>query len=260
MENILEIKDLHTYFYKEDSVVKAVKGLNLSVRKGEVLGLVGESGCGKTITAYSVMRLIEPPGKIIKGEIIFKGKDLLKLPLSEMRKIRGGEISLIFQEPKAALNPLYTIGFQMDEMIKIHRKDLTKGERHSLIIEFLKKVGVVQPIEKIKDYPHTLSGGQAQRVIIATMLLCNVSLLIADEPTSNLDVTIQAQVVDLFMQLKQDTKFTLIFITHNLALCSQVADRVAVMHKGGIVEIGPTCEIFKKPSHAYTKMLLSSVL
>jgi len=259
MENILEIKNLHTYFYTEDSVIKAVEGVNFSVEKGEVLGLVGESACGKTITAHSVMRIIQPPGKIVQGQILFEGKDLLKLSADKMRKIRGGEISIIFQEPTMALNPLYTVEFQIAEAIKAHRKDISKSQARSLIAELLKKVGISHPEMRMKDYPHNLSGGQAQRAMIAMAISSNPKLLIADEPTTNLDVTIQAQIMDLFMKLKEGSGFTLILITHNLALCSQIADRIAIMYAGRIVELASLEEIFNDPLHPYTKALFSSI-
>jgi len=259
MENILEIKNLHTYFYTEDLIIKAVEGLSLSVKKGEVLGLVGESACGKTVTAHSVMRLIQPPGKIVKGQILFEGEDLLKLSQDNMRRLRGKTISIIFQEPWAALNPLYTIGFQIVETIKIHKNDITKRKLRHLALELLRKVGISQPEMRIKDYPHNLSGGQAQRGMIAMALSCSPKLLIADEPTSSLDVTIQAQIMDLFAQLIQEAKFTLILITHNLALCSQIANRVAIMYAGKIVELATIEEIFACPLHPYTQALFSSI-
>lgn len=257
--NILEIKNLHTYFYSEDSTIKAVEGLNLSVRKGEVLGLVGESACGKTVTAHSIMRLIQSPGNIVKGEIYFNGRDLLKLSANEMRKLRGCEISMIFQEPLAALNPLYTVGFQIGEMVKTYRKNIVRQELQPLVFKLLKKVGISESKVRVKDYPCNLSGGQAQRVMIAMAISCNPKLLIADEPTTALDVTIQAQIIDLFLQLKKETQFTLIFITHNLALCSQIADRLAVMYAGRIIELASREEIFNSPLHPYTKALFSSM-
>lgn len=259
MEDILEIKNLHTYFYTEDSVVKAVEGLNLSIDKGEALGLVGESACGKTVTAYSVMNLIQPPGKITKGEIIFEGKDLIKASDKEMQKIRGKKIALVFQEPSMALNPLYTIGFQIGEAIRFHSSGLSKLEQKKRVLTLLRKVGIPQAELRIKDYPHNLSGGQAQRAVIAMALACNPKLIIADEPTTSLDVTIQAQIMDLFLKLKTEEDFTFILITHNLALCSEVVDRIAIMYAGRIVELGPTKEIFRQPLHPYTKALFASI-
>lgn len=259
MDAILEIKNLHTYFYSQNSVGKAVEGLNLLVERNEVLGLVGESACGKTVTAYSVMKLIQPPGKIVEGEIIFDGIDLLKLSPEQMRRIRGNKIAMIFQEPKASLNPLYTVGFQVAEAIKTHKKGLSKEEVNRLVLELFKKVGIPQPEIRVKDYPHNLSGGQAQRVMIAMGICCNPQILIADEPTTALDVTIQAQIMDLFAQLKQDKQFTLILITHNLALCSQIADRIAIMYAGRIVELATKEEIFSDPLHPYTQALFASI-
>jgi len=258
-DNILEIKNLHTYFHTENSIIKAVEGLNFSVKKGEVLGLVGESACGKTVTAHSIIRLVQDPGKIVDGEIIFEGKNLLKASSNTIRRLRGKKISMIFQEPLAALHPLYTVGFQIAEAIKIHQKGVTKSQLQSQILELLKKVGISNPEIKIKDYLHNLSGGQAQRVMIAIAISCNPALLIADEPTTALDVTIQAQIMDLFMQLKKETDFTLILITHNLALCSEITDRTAIMYAGRIVELAKTKEILNNPLHPYTKALFSSL-
>tara|TARA_Y100000031_G_C8233607_1_gene392111 strand:- start:37 stop:999 length:963 start_codon:yes stop_codon:yes gene_type:complete len=259
MENILEIKNLHTYFFSDEAQVKAVENLNLKVKKGEVLALVGESACGKSVSAYSVMGLIDSPGKIVKGEIIFKGQDLLKLPKKKMQAIRGQDISLVFQEPGSSLNPLYTIGLQIDEMIRAHNKTASKEDRGKRILELLNKVGISNPQSRIKDYPYNFSGGQAQRIMIAMALSCEPKLLIADEPTTSLDVTIQAQIMNLFMRLRQELDFTLILITHNLALCSEVADRVAIMYAGRIVEEALIEEIFKNPLHPYTKALFASI-
>lgn len=256
---ILEIKNLHTYFFTEDSTIKAVEGLNLWVNRGEVLGLVGESASGKTVTAYSILRLIEPPGKIEQGNIFFEGKDLLKLTKQDMQKVRGSLISIVFQEPKSSLNPLYTVGFQIAEMIQAHRKDREKKDVHSQVVELLKKVEIPKPESRIKDYPHSLSGGEAQRVMIAMAIACSPKLLIADEPTTALDVTVQAQIMQLFLKLKEKSQFTLILITHDLRLCSWVADRVAVMYAGRIVELAKSSELFAHPLHPYTKALLSSM-
>jgi ABC-type dipeptide/oligopeptide/nickel transport system ATPase component len=258
MDNILEINNLHTYFYTEDSVVKAVEGLNLSVKRGEALALVGESACGKTVTAYSVMQLIQAPGKITEGQIFFAGKDLLKASSQEMQNIRGKDMAIVFQEPSAALNPLYRIGFQIGEAIRFHDRKVTKQEQDKRVLELLAQVGIPEPESRINDYPHQLSGGQAQRAVIAMALSCNPKLLIADEPTTSLDVTVQAQIMDLFTRLKKEKNFTFILITHNLALCSETVDRIAIMYKGKIVEVGSTKEIFNNPQHPYTKTLFSS--
>jgi len=258
MENILEIKDLHTYFYTDTSVVKAVAGLNLSVKRGEVLCLVGESACGKTATAYSIINLIPEPGEIVRGEVFFEGRDLLKASPRQMQKIRGNDIGFVFQEPSMALNPVYRIGFQIGEAIRFHNPGISKAGQRKKTLELLSKVGIPEPESRINDYPHNLSGGQAQRVVIAIALACSPKLLIADEPTTSLDVTIQAQIMDLFIELKEKMDFTLILITHNLALCSEVADRIAIMYAGKIVEVAKTEAIFKNPSHPYTKALFSS--
>ena len=258
MDNILEIKNLHTYFYTENSIVKAVEGLNLSVKRGEALALVGESACGKTATAYSVMQLVQAPGKIVEGQIFFAGKDLLKVSSRQMQNIRGKDMAIVFQEPSAALNPLYRIGFQIGEAIRFHDRKVTKPEQEKRVLELLAQVGIPEPESRINDYPHQISGGQAQRAVIAMALSCNPKLLIADEPTTSLDVTVQAQIMDLFTQLKKEKNFTFILITHNLALCSEVVDRIAIMYGGKIVEIGSTKEIFNNPQHPYTKTLFSS--
>lgn len=259
MENILEINNLHTYFYTEDSLVKAVEGLNLSVKKGEALGLVGESACGKSVTASSVMRLIQPPGKIVSGEIIFEGKDILKLSQNQMQKIRGNDIAIIFQEPFMALNPVYPIGFQVGEAIRFHSRKISKASQEKKVLDLLTKVGIPDPEARVNDYPHNLSGGQAQRALIAMSLACDPKLIIADEPTTSLDVTIQAQIMDLLLNLRKEGNFTFILITHNLALCSEVVDRIAIMYAGRIVELAKTEEIFKNPLHPYTQALFSSI-
>lgn len=259
MRNILEIRNLHAYFYTHDSVVKAVDGVNLFAREGEVLGVVGESGCGKTVTAQAVMRIIPLPGRIVQGEVVFDGRSLGGLSQEQMRQLRGNKISLIFQEPQAALNPLYSIGYQISEKILCHRKSVTRRQARELTLGLLEKVGIANPRIRYKDYPFNLSGGQAQRVMIAMALSCGPALLIADEPTTNLDVTIQAQIMDLFARLQEETKFTLILITHNLALCARTADRLAVMYAGRIVETASIEQIFTRPLHPYTKALFSSI-
>lgn len=261
MAKLLEIKNLHTYFYPDDSntLIKAVEGLDLAIEQGEVLGLVGESACGKTISAYSVLGLIQPPGKVTEGEVIFQGKDLFKLNSKQMSAIRGKDIALIFQEPSMALNPVYPIGFQIGEAIRFHNNEISKLEQEQKVLELLAKVGISDPELLVKDYPHNLSGGQAQRAVIAMALACNPKLLIADEPTTSLDVTIQAQIIDLFITLKQEIDFTLVLITHDLALCSEIADRIAIMYAGKIVELAKKEEIFKQPLHPYTQALFSSI-
>lgn len=255
MENILEVKNLHTYFYLEESLLKAVEGVSFNLKKGEVLGLVGESGCGKSVTAYSIIKLIEKPGEIKTGEVIFEGKDLLKLGAKSLGKIRGKEVALIFQEPHAALNPVYTVGYQIEETIKTHNRNIKKRQAEERALSLLKKVGIKNPEAKLRSYPHNLSGGEAQRVMIAQALSCGPKILIADEPTTALDVTVQAKIIELFKRLKQEENFSLIFITHDLALCSQLADRIAVMYAGQIVELASLDKIIKNPLHPYTKAL-----
>ncbi|MCF7877413.1 MAG: ABC transporter ATP-binding protein [Candidatus Omnitrophica bacterium] len=257
MENILEIKNLSTYFYLENSIVKAVEGISFNLRKGEVLGLVGESGCGKSVTAYSIINLIDKPGKVGKGEVIFDKKDLLKINQNQLRNIRGKDISLIFQEPHAALNPVYTVGFQIAETVKAHNKNIHQKDLKKRVEELLLKVGL-SPNKK-NSYPHNLSGGEAQRVMIAQSLSCNPKILIADEPTTALDVTVQAKIIKLFKKLQKEENFSLIFITHDLALCSQIADRVAVMYAGQLVELASLAKIIKEPLHPYTQALFGSL-
>lgn len=256
---MLKVKNLHTYFDLENSLVKAVEGVSFSLQRGEVLGLVGESGCGKSVTAYSLVRLIDSPGKIKEGEVIFEKKDLLKIQEKLLRKIRGKEIAFIFQEPHAALDPVYTVGYQIAETIKVHNKGLKKKQINERVLSLLAKVGIKDPQAKVKSYPHKISGGEAQRVMIAQALSCNPKILIADEPTTALDVTVQEKIINLFKKLKKESNFSLIFITHDLALCSQLADRIAVMYAGQIVEIAPLEKIVKKPLHPYTEALFLSL-
>ncbi len=268
VDNILEIKDLRTYFFLEKGTVKAVDGVNLHLERKKTLGVVGESGCGKSVTARSVMRIVKsPPGKIVDGEIIFRparGKksniNLAQLdPRGDaIRNIRGGEISMIFQEPMTSLNPLYTVGKQIAETVELHQKVGTK-EALERALEMLQKVHISEPKQRLKQYPHQLSGGMRQRVMIALALSCNPSLLIADEPTTALDVTVQAQILDLMRNLQNDFDSAIMMITHNLGVVSQMADQVAVMYFGKVVEYGPVREIFHNPLHPYTVGLLNSV-
>jgi peptide/nickel transport system ATP-binding protein/oligopeptide transport system ATP-binding protein len=266
-ETVLEIRDLKTYFYLEKSTVRAVDGVDLVLRRKSTLGLVGESGCGKTIMAMSVMRLIQsPPGKIVDGRIYLYRKgnnqavDLVTLDPrgTEMRSIRGGEIAIIFQEPMTSLNPLYTVGDQIAEAVRIHQK---AGRKEALdrALEMLTKVQISAPKQRLHEYPHQLSGGMRQRVMIALALSCNPSILIADEPTTALDVTVQAQILDLMNQLQADFDTSIIIITHNLGVVSQMAAQVAVMYLGKIVEYAETHELFHNPLHPYTIGLLNSV-
>ncbi len=258
-EPVLEVKNLRTSFRTENGKIFAVDDVSFSVKAGETLGIVGESGCGKSVTSLSIMRLIpNPPGQIESGEVRFKGKDLAKVPLDEMRKIRGNEISMIFQEPMTSLNPVFTIGDQISESIILHQK-LSKKEAKAKAIEMLQLVGIPAPERRIDDYPHQLSGGMRQRVMIAMALSCNPSLLIADEPTTALDVTIQAQILELMKSLREKLQMAVILITHDLGVVAETCDHVAVMYAGKIVEQGTAEDIFYRSSHPYTKGLLKSI-
>ena len=258
-EKLLEIRNLKTYFYTENGVSKAVDGVDLEIYLGETLGVVGESGCGKSVTSLSIMRLIqEPPGKIVDGEILFKGRDLARLSQDEMRQIRGNEISMIFQEPMTSLNPVFTIGEQISEAIMLHKK-VDKKQAMEESIEMLRKVGIPLPEQRVKEYPHQLSGGMRQRIMIAMALSCNPDLLIADEPTTALDVTIQAQILDLMQDLKKKYKMSIMMITHDLGVVAEVCDRVAVMYAGKVVEYTDVKTLFKNPRHPYTWGLLNSI-
>lgn len=267
-EPILEVKNLKTHFFLEKGVVQAVKGVSFSLENKQTLGIVGESGCGKSVTARSIMQLIKsPPGKIVDGEIIFRRQkrraetvDIAKLDPKgpEMRSIRGGEISMIFQEPMTSLNPLFTVGRQIAEVVELHQ-NMTRKEALKVAVEMLDKVKIADPQDRVNQYPHQLSGGMRQRVMIALALSCNPSILVADEPTTALDVTIQAQIIDLMEQLQEDFGSSIIIITHNLGVVSQMADYVAVMYFGRVVEYGLTIDIFRNPQHPYTIGLLQSI-
>lgn len=258
MGDLLNIKNLKTYFYTEDGVIKAVDDVSLSIREGETLGVVGESGCGKSITAMSILRLIpNPPGKIIDGEIIFDGEDLTKVSDAHIRKIRGNKISVIFQEPMTSLNPVFTIGDQIIEAIVIHQ-NMNQEQARKKAIEMLKLVGIPRAEEVVDAYPHELSGGMRQRAMIAMAMACNPKLLIADEPTTALDVTIQAQILDLMRDLKNKTNTSIMLITHDLGVVAEMADHVVVMYAGKVVEEANVLEIFKNPMHPYTVGLLES--
>lgn len=267
-EPILEVKNLKTHFFLEKGVVQAVKGVNFTLQNKQTLGIVGESGCGKSVTARSIMQLIKsPPGKIVDGEIIFRRQkqraetiDIVQLDPKgpEMRSIRGGEISMIFQEPMTSLNPLYTVGRQIAEVVELHQ-GMTRKEAMKIAVDMLDKVKIADPHERVNQYPHQLSGGMRQRVMIALALSCNPSILVADEPTTALDVTIQAQIIDLMEQLQEDFGSSIIIITHNLGVVSQMADYVAVMYFGRVVEYGTTVDIFRNPQHPYTVGLLKSI-
>lgn len=259
MSKLLEIKNLQTFFHTDDGVAKSVDGVSYEVDRGETLGVVGESGCGKSVTALSVMRLIPmPPGKIEGGEILFNGRDLLKLTEEEMRSIRGNEISMIFQEPMTSLNPVFTIGHQIDEAVILHQK-VSKAEAKLRSIEMLRLVGIPAPEQRYGEYPHQLSGGMRQRVMIAMALSCNPQLLIADEPTTALDVTVQAQILELINKLQKELGMGVVMITHDLGVIAEVSDRVAVMYGGKIQEISPVKPLFEEPLHPYTQGLLASL-
>ncbi|NLN16794.1 MAG: ABC transporter ATP-binding protein [Firmicutes bacterium] len=258
-EHLLAIEDLRTHFYIREGVVPAVDGVNLAIRPGGTLALVGESGCGKSVTALSIMRLIPmPPGKIAGGRIIFNGENLLEKTESEMRAIRGNEISMIFQEPMTALNPVFTVGRQISEAIILHQ-GLSKGEARQKAIEMLRLVGIPSPERRVDDYPHQMSGGMRQRVMIAMALSCNPKLLIADEPTTALDVTIQAQILDLMKALQEELKTAILLITHDLGVVAETVEEVAVMYLGRIVEQAEVNELFANPRHPYTIGLLGSI-
>ncbi len=258
-EVILELKDVHTHFFTEKGEVPAVNGVRLSVCKGEVVGIVGESGCGKSVTSLSIMQLIpSPPGKIVSGDIYFKGENIVSASPKRMKQIRGNEIAMIFQEPMTSLDPLFTIGNQMIEAIRLHEKT-SKKEARNKAITLLELVGIPRANAIVASYPHQLSGGMRQRVMIAMAMACEPDLLIADEPTTALDVTIQAQILDLMRQLNQEKQTAILFITHDLGVVAEICDRVAVMYAGQIIEEGTTREILKYPNHPYTKGLIRSL-
>ncbi len=258
MSNVLEVKNLKTYFYTDEGVVKAVDDVSFSVEKGKTLGLVGESGCGKSVTAMSISRLISPPGRIAGGEILLSGRNLLALNNEEMRQVRGSQISMIFQEPMTALNPVLTVGFQIAEAVLAHER-VSRREAWSRAVEAMRAVAIPDAEKRAKDYPHQLSGGMRQRIMIAMALVCHPSLVIADEPTTALDVTIQAQILELLDSLREKYHLSLILISHDLGVIAEVAETVAVMYAGKIVEIGPAMDVFHNPKHPYTQGLLRSV-
>ncbi len=255
---LLDVQDLVTYFYTDDGVVKAVDGVDFKVEPGEIIGLVGESGCGKSVTSFSIMGLVDEPGKIIQGRIIYEGKNLLELSDSEMQNVRGNHISMIFQQPHSCLNPVFNIGSQIVEVFQIHER-IEKKEGWKKAIDLLRVVGIPDPEEKANAFPHELSGGQAQRVMIAMALALNPKLLIADEPTTALDVTIQAQILNLLADLRRKFKTSIILITHDLGVIAEMADRVAIMYAGKIVEETNVRSLFKNPLHPYTHGLIASV-
>jgi len=258
-EALLDVRGLKTCFFLERGTVKAVDGIDFTIHKGRTLGLVGESGCGKSVTALSIMRLVpSPPGKIVEGEVNFGGRDLLKLDYDEIRKIRGASIAMIFQDPTAALNPVFTVGEQIAEAIQLHQ-GLSKKEAYDRAAEMLGLVGIPSAKERVHDYPHQFSGGMRQRVMIAMALSCRPSLLIADEPTTNLDVTIQAQILELMKQLKETFGSSILFITHDFGIVAEMCDDVAVMYAGDIVEYADSISLFCNPKHPYTLGLLRCI-
>ncbi len=255
---ILEVDDLRTEFHTEEGVVHAVNGISYSLHEGETLGIVGESGCGKSVSVLSIMRLLASPPAHIRGSVRFKGTDLLQLPEAEMRKIRGAQIGMVFQDPLTSLNPVLTIGYQMTEPLQLHL-GMGKAEARERAAELLEMVGIPAAASRLDDYPHQFSGGMRQRVMIAMALACNPALLIADEPTTALDVTIQAQIVDLMKRLRDDIGMTLIWITHDLGVVAGLVDRVIVMYAGFIAEDAPVDDLYDNPRHPYTKALLRSL-
>ena len=256
---LLEVNNLTTHFFTSDGVVKAVDGINYHLDEGEILGIVGESGCGKSVSALSLMRLVaDPPGKIVDGEVTFEDKDLLQLGDAEMRSIRGNRMAMVFQEPMTSLNPVLTIGRQITETLELHQ-NMTRGQARERAAELIRMVGIPDAGSRLKDYPHQFSGGMRQRVMIAMALSCNPKLIIADEPTTALDVTIQAQILELMRELAQQFGTALIIITHNLGVVARYAHRVVVMYAGKIIETGSAEEIYSNPRHPYTLGLLNSV-
>ena len=253
---VVDIDNLRTYFYTDEGVVKAVDDISLEIHEGKTLGIVGESGSGKSVTSLSIMQLLASTAKIETGRIAFLGRDLVQLPEPEMRKVRGKEISMIFQEPMTSLNPVFTVGNQVMEAIMLHQ-DASRREARKRTIELFDEVGIPEPRQRVDSYPHQLSGGQKQRVMIAMALSCNPTLLIADEPTTALDVTIQAQILDIIRKLRDERGMSILFITHDLGVIAEIADEVAVMFAGKIVELGGVLDIFSRPSHPYTKGLLA---
>ncbi|MBT9164145.1 MAG: Oligopeptide transport ATP-binding protein OppD [candidate division WS2 bacterium] len=256
---LVDVRNLKTYFYTEDGVVPAVDRVSLRIKPGETLGVVGESGCGKSVTSLSIMRLIQqPPGKILEGEIFFKGENLLLKPEDEMRKVRGGDIAMIFQEPMTSLNPVYTVGDQVSEAIILHQ-ELSKKDAIDKVVQIFKLVGISDAERRVNSYPHQMSGGMRQRVMIAMALSCNPDLLIADEPTTALDVTIQAQILELMKELKARLGMAIMLVTHNLGVVAEMAQNIMVMYAGKVVEYATAREIFKTPQHPYSYGLLYSV-
>lgn len=258
MSALLEVSNLQTFFFNGDGLVKAVAGIDFSIDRGETLALVGESGCGKSMTALSLLRLVPEPGRIVQGTINFDGLDLLRMPDAEIRRMRGNRIGMIFQEPMTSLNPVFRIGDQIIESLQLHRGH-TKAKAHALAKDLLHQVGIPAAEQRLKDYPHQLSGGMRQRVMIAIALACNPQLLIADEPTTALDVTIQAQIMDLLRKIKSERDMAILLISHDLGVVAENADRIAIMYAGLILETSPVKELYKNPVHPYTRGLLACI-
>lgn len=258
MENVLEIKNLKTYFFTRRGVVPAVDGVNMRIGKGQVIGVVGESGCGKSMTAMSIVRLLSYPGKIVEGEILLEGQDLAQASEKRMREIRGNDISVIFQEPMTSLNPVLTVGKQVREAVLLHQK-VSKKEARERVIEMFRQVGIPEPEERYRAYPHQLSGGLRQRVMIAMAMICNPKLLLADEPTTALDVTIEAQILHLMKQLQEKRGTAILLITHNLGVVAEICDYVYVMYAGKVVEQADVFTLFREPLHPYTSGLIRSI-
>ncbi|HEY8486752.1 MAG TPA: ABC transporter ATP-binding protein [Limnochordales bacterium] len=256
---LLDVRDLRTYFFTDEGVLKAVDGVSFQVLRGSTLGILGESGCGKSVTSLSILRLIpQPPGRIVGGQILFEGRDLLRLREPEMRRIRGNEIAMIFQEPMTSLNPVFTVGDQIMEAIVLHQR-VSRSEARRRAIEMLRLVGIPSPERRVDDYPHQMSGGMRQRVMIAMALACHPKLLIADEPTTALDVTIQAQILDLMARLQQELGTAIMLITHNMGVIAEMARHVVVMYAGKVVEATDVVSLFRRPRHPYTVALLESM-
>ncbi|ELX4122757.1 ABC transporter ATP-binding protein [Vibrio vulnificus] len=256
-EVVLSVKNLETEFQTDDGAVQVLHGVSFDVKKGRTLGLVGESGCGKSVTSMSIMGLLPKPyGRVIGGEILYRGKDLVTLPADEMYAMRGDRISIIFQDPMTALNPVHTVGKQLMEVLKLHRPDLDRKARSEQALEMLKKVRIPMPEKRLDEYPHNLSGGMRQRVMIAMALACKPEILICDEPTTALDVTVQASILELINELQEETGMAVIFITHDLGVVAEICDDVAVMYGGKIVEYADVFELFDAPKHPYTERLM----
>ena len=254
---LLQIQNLRTYFHTDEHTVKAVDDLSVEIQEGKTLGIVGESGSGKSVTSLSVMKLLSQTAQIESGSISFLGRDLVRLPEPEMRRIRGKEISMIFQEPMTSLNPVFTVGFQVMEALTLHQ-GISKNEARKRTIQLFEEVGIPEPDQRVDSYPHEMSGGQKQRVMIAMALSCNPKLLIADEPTTALDVTIQAQILDILRELRDRRGMSILFITHDLRVAAQICDRLLVMQNGVVVEAGPTHSVYTQPKHEYTLQLLAA--